>query len=49
MTKQCRQNQVVNVMNSLRWWSMCIGWKNRPRDIEGQRAGWGLDNCLSFG
>ena len=24
-------------------------WMGGKKDIEGQRDGWGLDNCLSFG
>lgn len=51
--REYRWNQVVNMMNSLRWWSVSSGWNKEggkgARDIEGQREGWGLDNCLSFG
>lgn len=50
--REYRWNQVVNMMNSLRWWSVSSGWNGGgrgARDIEGQGEGWGLDNCLSFG
>lgn len=47
-----RWNQVAGMMNSLRWGSVSVGWnlkRGKKKDIEGQRGGWGLDNCLSFG
>lgn len=47
-----RWNQVAGMMNSLRWGSESVGWnlkRGKKKDIEGQRGGWGLDNCLSFG